>query len=75
MMQPNLSHVFEKRILIFIETAPQSNKYKQIIFTAEEFPRITKSIGTPVGMEGDIQVVEIEESNEIYDLPDLRSHL
>ncbi len=76
MKHGDLMHdLYTTRILVFFETEPQSNKYKQLILNGEEFKRVSDAItvGKQVGeREGDIQSFEINLSDEIYILPDLR---
>lgn len=67
------SQIFEQRMLMFLETDAQSNKYRQIIVNNEQFKTITGLIGKIGETVDGIQQVQIEESEEIYDLPDLRS--
>ncbi len=66
------NELYSQRLLIFIETEPQSNIYKQLLLTGEEFKKITMNIGTVKGKKGRIDVVEINESDETYVLPDLK---
>lgn len=72
------SDIFEHfnydRLLVFLEVSPQSNKYQQVLFTPEEFNRVSQSIGTVVATEGKKQDVELQLSNQIYDLPDVMEH-
>lgn len=61
------------RTLLFMETEPQSNKYRQVELTAEEFKNVNMSYGKNTGAiirEG-VNEVELHLSEEIYDLPDL----
>ncbi len=68
----------EQRLLVFIETTPQSNKYNQILFTPEEFKKISDNIGVILNKSDDqiksgFEMIEINQSEEIYTLPDLQS--
>ncbi len=65
---------YDKRLLIFLEIEPQSNKYRQIILTPEEFKNTSLTLGKVVEQKGTSSVVELEESDEIYNLPDLKAH-
>lgn len=62
------------RVLFFIEEEPQSNKYRQIILTPEEFKKVSMSIGSVVQVDGHDQTVELNLSDELYTLPDLQDH-
>jgi len=63
--------LYGTRLLVFLEDAPQSNQYRQIILNQDQFKNLSNSIGTVVDKEGDDEQVEIEMSEEIYTLPDL----
>ena len=68
------SIVYENRLLIFLEDKPQSNTYRQLMFTAEEFQRVSLAIGSVIRKQSDgSQLVNLNESNETYKLPDLQS--
>lgn len=64
--------IYSQRLLIFIETEPQSNQYHQILLNDEEFKHVSMNIGTIVEKKRDKEIVKIEESTEIYTLPDLK---
>ena len=67
------SEVFNTRLLVFLEDRPQSNEYRQIFLNAEEFKKMSSSIGKVVGKEPNgNDTVEFRYSDEIYSLPDLR---
>ena len=66
--------LFGTRLLVFVEESPQSNKYRQIILNAEEFKKVSFSIGTITSRNGDDEMVEFQMSEELYDLPDLQEH-
>lgn len=68
----NSNELYSQRLLVFLETEPQSNKYHQIYLDAENFKRLTATLGTMVGKDGEIEKVLIEESTQIYNLPDLK---
>lgn len=67
--------VYGTRLLVFLEDSPQSNKYRQLIFTPEEFKKVSLSVGTVEGKRGDDELVRLQESEETYELPDLMEHL
>ncbi len=66
------SDIFGTRLLIFIEESPQSNKYRQVFLNEEEFKKVSFSIGDVVSEDDGIETVIYKQSEEIYDLPDLR---
>lgn len=67
------SEVFNIRMLLFLETEPQSNKYNQILLNPEEFKKVSASFGKPTGkVNRGIEDVELTTSKEMYTLPDLR---
>ena len=70
----NLRHaLYGIRTLIFIEDTPQSNKYRQVIVGPKKYKKISDAIsqGKIKGKDGDLQIVAIEMSDELYNLPDL----
>lgn len=72
------SDIFEHfnydRLLVFLETGPQTNKYQQVMFNPEEFNRVSQSIGEVTAINGDKQDVAIKLSDAVYNLPDLVEH-
>lgn len=72
----NTSELYEQRMLVFIETSPQSNEYRQVHLNKEQFKKVSDDICVsvkPADRHG-IEEVEIEESDETYFLPtELRS--
>lgn len=71
--QEELEELYTTRLLCFLETSPQSNKYHQVLLNAEEFKRFSFSIGDktedlPNGAQGTF----IKMSEETYALPDLK---
>jgi len=69
------SEIYSTRLLIFMETEPQSNKYNQIIFTPEQFKEISLKLSNLFpyrGKKGNLELFEIKESEEEYTLPDLK---
>lgn len=69
------SVIYEQRMLVFLEVSPQTNRYRQLLFNAEEFKKITANIGRIIKEkdENGLEVVETNESVEEYILPDLQS--
>lgn len=67
------SEIYSQRMLVFLEISPQSNQYRQVLLTPKQYKKVSDSIfiklieKKPDGK----QIVEIEESDEIYTLPDL----
>lgn len=75
-MELDYSSIYEQRMLIFIETEPQSNKYKQLILNPKEFKNISDALGKVVGevnIDEKTAVGNYVESEEEYELPDLQS--
>ena len=60
------------RLLAFNETEPQSNQYRQVILTEEQFKAFSDAVCTVHGREGDKETVSLQMSEEIYTLPDLQ---
>tara|TARA_Y100000310_G_C20387157_1_gene670989 strand:+ start:410 stop:610 length:201 start_codon:yes stop_codon:yes gene_type:complete len=58
------NEIYSTRLLVFIESEPQSNKYQQVILTPKQF----KEVSDDISLEGD----KLRLSKEIYKLPDLR---
>lgn len=65
------SVLYSTRLLVFIETEPQSNKYRQLVLTPEEFKNVSFSIGKVTNKVGNGEQVEVKMSEEIWELPDL----
>jgi hypothetical protein len=64
------------RLSLFLETEPQSNKYRHIPLTKAQFLFINSAICKPTGRKmpnSDIDEVEIVMSNEIHKLPDVNN--
>jgi hypothetical protein len=72
--QINKYDIYGTRLLIFLETEPQSNDYHQVKLTPEEFKRASLAIGTVVSRKGSEETVEMQLSEEVYKLPDLPEH-
>lgn len=59
-------------MLVFLEEGPQSNQYRQVILDAKKFKAVSDTIcGGPVADGKDEEEVEIQMTEELYDLPDL----
>lgn len=73
----DLSELYEQRLLLFIEDYPQSNEYRHLIFTKEQYKQISDTISsfTKISQEEDTETCEITASDAIYKLPDLQHHL
>lgn len=72
----DLTEIYETRMLIFLETEPQSNKYNQIMVNQEQFKIISDVISTITDeamIAPNIESREIKLSEEVYELPDLKS--
>lgn len=69
------SEIYEElnvdRVLVFLETGPQTNKYQQIYFTGEEFKKMSRTIGTIVKKVGNLEHIALNLSPEVFALPDL----
>lgn len=66
--------LYVNRVLVFMETEPQSNVYNQVILNAEQFKAMSEHISEKTGnkLSKDVDEVNIELSEEEYKLPDLR---
>lgn len=64
--------LYVTRVLVFVETEPQSNEYHQLYLNKDEFKRLTASFGKVVGKKGHIETIEMRYSEETYKLPDLQ---
>lgn len=72
-----VSEIYEEftitRLLCFLETAPQSNKYQQILLNKDEFNKFSQSLGTVTKQhKNGKQDISIRLSEEVYELPDLQ---
>jgi len=73
-MKLDTGDFYSTRVLVFMETSPQSNKYNQLFLNAEEFKRMSLTLGTETG-EKDTNgndIVKLNHSEEEYTLPDLK---
>lgn len=59
-------------MLVFLEVEPQSNQYRQVLLTPEQFKKISDaSVHRTIEQRGNDSICEHRLSNEIYTLPDL----
>lgn len=74
MIQVNPTELYSQRVLIFMETEPQSNTYRQVILDAKKFKAMSDTISVETGrkLAENINEIEIELSDEEYVLPDLK---
>lgn len=70
-------HIHEQRLLVFLETDAQSNKYNQVLLSPEQFKKVSDAIintkRTGEDLKPEMEEVELTTSEEEYDLPDLQS--
>jgi len=65
--------LYELRLLVFAELEPQSNKYAQVLLTADQFKAVSDAIAKVVRQGGgDREVCELQTGTEEYTLPDLK---
>ena len=73
----DIEQIYEQRLLVFMETEPQSGKYNQVLLDSESFKKVSYSIAgepeTDENLKPGMEVVEISLSEEEYTLPDLQS--
>jgi hypothetical protein len=70
-----MSELYGLRLLVFIETGPQSNQYNQILLDKETFKRVSFAITPQIeGPEDTIVTTSfpVPCSKEVYTLPDLQ---
>ena len=70
-------HINEQKLLVFLETDAQSNKYNQVLLNGEQFKKVSDAIinsaRTGEDLKEGMEEVELTTSEEEYDLPDLQS--
>jgi hypothetical protein len=70
-------HIHEQRLLVFLETDPQSGKFNQVLLNDEQFKKVSDAIitskRTGEDLKKDMEEVKLETSVEEYVLPDLQS--
>lgn len=66
--------LYGTRLLVFLETEPQSNKYNQVLLNPAQFKAVSNNIGVYLDEEcrPGFEVKEVELSDEEYTLPDLQ---
>lgn len=72
----DLTDLYERRLLVFIETKPQSNLYNQVLLTPEQFKNISDNTGVKKPsnkLKEGFELFETHISEEEYKLPDLNS--
>lgn len=70
----DIKSLYTTRLLVFMEDKPQSNQYRQVFLSPEEFKAVSFSIGTITGEKnsyGD-EIVDLQLSSELIKLPDLK---
>jgi hypothetical protein len=69
------TQLYETRTLVFLETAPQSNTYNQVLLDSDTFKKMTDVISVSLGRAvNGIEDRSITSSEEEYKLPDLQSY-
>lgn len=69
--------LYEIRMLVFVETNPQSGKYRQLHFSKEQFKAVSDAIAKAYGeqIEDGRTFVNLRESIDEYNgLPDVPSY-
>jgi len=66
--------IYETRMLVFMETEPQSNKYRQVLLNKDMFKKVSDTLASDVlSREGELEIINMLMSEEEYELPDLQS--
>ena len=65
------SELYQVRMIILLETSPQSNKYEQMIFTNKQYSDITKFIHENVYTQNG-EWTQMKTLNKEIVLPDLQ---
>lgn len=69
----DIRELYAIRTLVFVETEPQSNLYRQALLTQEQYKAMTTAISSNIIQgEDNLQTIEIELSDDIYPLPDIK---
>lgn len=67
----------EERLLVFIETGPQTNIYNQVFLNNKQFKKVSDAVIETSRMGEDLkpemEEISIQTSTEEYFLPDLQS--
>ena len=70
-----MAELYHQRILIFMETEPQSNTYRQVLIDHDKYKLLSGLIGDKIGMSPlGLEIREVEMSTKTYKLPDLFSY-
>lgn len=68
--------LYTLRVLVFLETDAQSNKYNQVCLTAKQFKKMSDAISTELPedktLKKEFRNYETLLSEEEYELPDLQ---
>lgn len=65
--------LYGTRLIVLMESEPQSNKYRQVILDPKRFKEISDAVcGGPVSEGLEEEEVQILMSEDVYDLPDLK---
>lgn len=69
-----LYHISTSRVLVFVEIESNTNKYHQIYLTRNQYKDLTSVIGVLTDQKDEYgdSIMQTVESEDIYDLPDLR---
>lgn len=73
-MNVDISSLYSPRMLVFLETDPQTNEYHQVLLTKQQYKKVSQHICeliTPADVDG-IEEVELNTSEETYFLPDIK---
>jgi len=66
--------IYETRMLVFMETEPQTNKYRQVLLNKDMFKKVSDTLASDVlSREGELEIINMLMSEEEYELPDLQS--
>ena len=68
----DLGELYSTRLLVFLEDAPQTNKYRQVMLNKTQFKNVSDSVCGGAVKEGEWEAVEIMMGEDIYKLPDLK---
>lgn len=64
--------IYSTRLLLFLETGPQTNEYQQVLLTEDQFKAVSDTISKFVRNGERQEIVKVETSKEKYKLPDLK---
>ena len=71
--QNEIDELYRNRLLVFLETAPQSNKYFQVYFSPKDFERVLNAVDKTFPLIApNVRSINLHVSNETYDIPDLK---